>query len=318
MKFLALFCMAVLSCLAVAAQAQTPWQVYEGWPFDAKEAVRRQTETAEAMKQPVVLKIALGEKEGLTLNWRLIPAGKYMMGSPATESGHEGDENLHEETISDPFYMMETQMTFGQYRALMLKVPPVSGWDPNGDPPGVARGADPKLPVGTPYRDAVDRLLPTLAKLAPAGWKVMLPDQARIEYAARAGVATIGPGGDTPESAAPYVWSQENSEGVVHPVAQKQPNAWGLYDVVGNRWHWYWSGRHTLDSGDDGVLWHRVYGGDYIHTLNGNGTRLANIMVSDRPEGIRFALIRSETPLPKDHPETGAKATSQTLSVEGK
>jgi hypothetical protein len=61
-----------------------------------------------------------------------------------------------------------------------------------------------------------------------------------------------------------------------------------------------------------------IAGGDYNHTLNGNGTRLANIMVSDRPEGVRFALIRAETPLPKDHPETGAKATSQTLSVEGK
>ena len=219
---------AVVLPLVVVAQAQ-PWKLYDVWPFDAKEATRRQAETAQAIQQPIVLTTTLGERDAPTLNWRLIPAGKFTMGSPATEPGHEGDEGQHPETINEPFYMMETQLTVEQYRALM-----------HADPPSMAKDAEANLPVAVLYRDAVDQVLPALAKLAPAGWKVILPDQARLQYAARAGVATMTPGGDTPESAADFAWTRENSGKEPHPVAQKQPNAWGLYDVIGNRWHWFW------------------------------------------------------------------------------
>jgi formylglycine-generating enzyme required for sulfatase activity len=281
---------AVLSSLVLAASPDT-WQVYEGWPFDAQEAARRQAETAKALHQPVDLKISLSGKEGPTLNWRLIPAGKFTMGSPLTESGHEGDETLHQETIGDPFYMLETQLTVEQYRAIL-----------HADPPGTAKDADPKLPAGLTYREAVDNVLPALAKLAPAGWKVILPDRARLEYAARAGVATMSPGGDKPADAAPFAWSKENSENKVHPVAQKKPNAWGLYDVIGNRWHWFWLAAGGY--GDTSQKDHIVYGGNYACEVGGNGTRLANINISSRPEGARYALIRTDTPMPKGHPET--------------
>ncbi len=265
------------------------WQVYEGWPFDGQEAARRQAETAKTLSQPVDLKIPLAGKEGVTVHWRLIPAGKFIMGSPKTEPGHEGDETLHPETIAAPFYMMETQLTVEQYRAL-LRV----------DPPDMAKDADPRLPVAIRYRDAADNALPALARLAPAGWKVILPDRARLEYAARAGVATMSPGGDKPEDAAPYAWSRETFENKVHPVAQKKPNAWGLYDVIGNRWHWFWVAGGGY--GDASQKDHIVYGGNYASEVGGNGTRLANIMISSKPEGVRFALIRVDTPLPKGHP----------------
>ncbi len=294
LALMALTVAGVFSSLVLAAPPNA-WEAYEGWPFDAQEALRRQSETAKAINQPVELKIQMTGNEGPTLAWRLIPAGIFMRGSPPTEDGHEGDETLRRETIADPFYMMETQLTVEQYRGLL-----------QADPPGTAKDADPKLPAGIPYRDTVDIVLPALAKLAPPGWKVILPDRTRLEYAARAGVSTMTPGGDKREDAAPFAWSNENSENKVHPVAQKKPNAWGLYDVIGNRWHWFWE---TLGGyGDASQKEHIVYGGNYASSVGGNGVRLANIMISSKPEGARYALIRMDTPLPKGHPETGSAA----------
>jgi polyhydroxybutyrate depolymerase len=262
--------------------------IYFTWPFDGEEAKRRQQQTANALNVAVTLRTPLSGNDGPQLLWLLIPAGKFTMGSPESEDGHEGDERQHEETIAEPFYMMETQLTVGQYRALM-----------NAEP---AEGGSDDLPAGIPYRDTVDKVLPALAKLAPAGWKVILPDHARLEYAARAGIATMNPGGNKPEDGLPFAWSRENSDGKVHPVKQKGGNAWSLQDVIGNRWHWFWraGAGYGHDSPDD----HIVYGGSYRSESGGNGVRLANIMISRGAEGARFALIREDTTVPKGHRET--------------
>ena len=277
----------LLLLLLTAAVGDDPaWKVYDAWPFDAAEAARRQAETAKALTAPETLKIG-------SLTFRLIPAGKFELGSPKSEPGHEGDETLRPETIAEPFYMLETQLTVESYRELM-----------KADPPDTAADADPKLPAALPYRDAMDKVLPALAKASPRGWKAILPDRARLEYAARAGIATMNPGGNTEADADGYAWVKSNSENRMHPVAQKKPNAWGLYDVIGNRWHWVWVGA-TGGFGDLSTGNHLVYGGSYHTPASGNGARLANIMVSGKPEGARFALLRESTPLPKGHPETG-------------
>ena len=277
-----------------AGAAADVWRVFEGWPFDATEAAKRQAETAKAIGTADPLSVALGDGK-VSAKFRLMPAGKFMMGSPETEPGHEADEPLHAETVAEPFYMMETQLTLSAYRALF-----------NADSAETPAGADGQLPAALPYREAVDKVLPALAKAAPKGWKVILPDRARLEYAARAGVAAMNPGGNTEKDADPYVWYKGNSDNKVHPVAQKKPNAWGLYDVLGNRWHWYWAGPGPANNGDGSKGNHLIYGGAYNTPAAGNGARLANIMVSNRPEGVRYALIRQETPLPKGHPETGS------------
>ena len=286
----------LLAVLALAAaRADDPaWQAYEAWPFDATEAARRQAETAKAMGTPDPLKIPLGGASGPSLTFRLIPAGTFELGSPDTEPGHEGDERLRPEKIADPYYMMETQLTVEAYRALM-----------KADPPEATADSDPKLPAALPYRDVVDRVLPAIAKVTPKGWKVILPDRARLEFAARAGHPGMNPGGAAEADADAYAWVKSNSENKMHPVAQKKPNAWGLYDVIGNRWHWVWVGPGG-GYADGSAADHLVYGGSYHTPASGNGARLANIMISKKAEGAHFALLREATALPKGHPETGA------------
>ncbi len=114
-----------LLCAATAFGADAT--IYEDWPFDAAEAARRQTETSQATKHPIALKTPLAGNDGPTLTWRLIPAGKFIIGSPEGEPGHEGDERQRPEIIAQPFYMMETQMTVEQYRALMQADPSDQG-----------------------------------------------------------------------------------------------------------------------------------------------------------------------------------------------
>jgi hypothetical protein len=268
-----------------------PARVYEAWPFDAAEAVKRQNETAKTLGLADPLNLPVPGAKGLVVKFRLIPAGKFMMGSPTTEPGHEGDERLHPETVAEPYYVMETQLTVEAYRALSKNAK-------------FGVEDDAKLPAGLMYREAVDKALPAMAKLAPAGWRMILIDRVRLEYAARAGVAGMNPGGNQDKDADAYAWTSGNSGNKVHPVAQKKPNAWGLYDVLGNRWHWYWAGRaggYADSSKDD----HIVYGGSFNTPASGNGARLANINISRRPEGVRFALIPQEAPLPNGHPELG-------------
>ncbi|MCW8133632.1 MAG: SUMF1/EgtB/PvdO family nonheme iron enzyme [Planctomycetota bacterium] len=295
--------LSVLFLMSLRVAAGEAAKVYSEWPFDAAEAARRQAETAKATGLAVTLSTPLAGNGGPAVTWRLIPAGSFTMGSPNAEPGHEGDERQRPAKIAEPFYMMETQLTVEQYRAL-LSENPASGSE-----------REPQVPAGIPYRDTVDKVLPALARRAPAGWKVILPDQPRLEYAARAGAATMNPGGDKPEDAGAFAWTRENAGGKIHPVARKQPNAWGLYDVLGNRWHWFW--RPGAGYGDRSEKDHIVYGGNYRSGASGNGARLANIMISHDPEGVRFALIRADAPAPEGHPDTRAQALNPPAPAHG-
>jgi hypothetical protein len=286
---LAVVLLVAAAAAAPALIAAEPAKVYDAWPFDAAEAAKRQADTAKATGEVDPMGVRVGDA---VILFRLIPGGKFEQGSPKTEPGHEGDETIRPVTIDQPFYMMESQLTLAAYRALM-----------KADPPETPADAPPDLAAGVTYRDAMDHVLPALNKVAPPGWKVILPDQSRLEYAARAGVATMNPGGNTEKDADDYAWTKANSDNKVHPVKQKKPNAWGLYDVIGNRWHWVWAGP-TGGFGDGSKDNHLVYGGSYNTPANGNGARLANIMISKRAEGVRFALIREATAPPKGHPET--------------
>ncbi len=159
--------------------------------------------------------------DGVTMDFVYIPPGKFMMGGdrPQKEGDILADTPKHEVTLTRGFYLGKHEMTQAQYAAVMGKEQGKS-----------AQGPD--LPV--------DGVKPSRALLlcdelsAKTGREVRLPTEAEWEYAASAGTDTRWFFGDDPSKLGDYAWFKDNAEGKSHPVGQKKPNPWGLYDMYGN------------------------------------------------------------------------------------
>jgi formylglycine-generating enzyme required for sulfatase activity/tRNA A-37 threonylcarbamoyl transferase component Bud32 len=154
----------------------------------------------------------------------LIPAGELLMGSPDSDKDAAADEKpQHRVRIAWPFYLGMTEVTQGQYRKVM------------GQNPSRFQGAD-DLPV---ERVSADDATEFCAKLsAREGVSYRLPTEAEWEYACRAGSTTRYSFGDDEASLGEVAWYNGNSGNRTHPVGQKPPNAWGLYDMHGNLREW--------------------------------------------------------------------------------
>jgi formylglycine-generating enzyme required for sulfatase activity len=167
------------------------------------------------------------EKKTITntigMNLALIPAGEFMMGSPETEKERfdiEGPQ--HRVKITKAFYMGTTEVTQAQWKAVM------------GANPSHFQGDD--FPVETVSWDDCQEFLKKLS--AKEGKTYRLPTEAEWEYACRAGSTTRFNAGDDDNALDGAGWYGGNSENKTHPVGQKKPNAWGLYDMHGNVWEW--------------------------------------------------------------------------------
>jgi formylglycine-generating enzyme required for sulfatase activity len=98
-----------------------------------------------------------------------------------------------------------------------------------------------KLPVeDVSWDEAMDfcRKLSDLSEEKASGRIYRLPTEAEWEYACRAGTTTRWYCGDDEDELGRVAWCDANSDDQTHPVGEKQPNAWGLYDMHGNVWEW--------------------------------------------------------------------------------
>jgi formylglycine-generating enzyme required for sulfatase activity len=216
---------------AEAEQKERERMVAEAKAKSEAEQKERERMVAEAKAKAEAIKAAFvasngGDTIALAPNVEMTVAyigpGSFTMGSSSNEEAHSSDENQVEVTLSQSFWLAKTEVTQAQWEAVM------------GSHPSEFKG--PNLPVeNVSWGDAQAFIAKLNEKqILPQGWKFALPTEAQWEYACRAGEKGPYSGGSLDEVG----WYAGNSDSKTHEVAQKKPNALGLYDMHGNVFEW--------------------------------------------------------------------------------
>ncbi len=159
----------------------------------------------------------------------VIPAGTFTMGSSDQEAGRTSDESpLHGVTIAKPLAVSKYSVTFDDWDACVAV-----GGCPAVSASGFGRGVSPVIDVN--WREA-KLYAAWLSRMTNRPYRLLT--EAEWEYAARAGTTTRYSFGDDAAELGQYAWYDGNSGSRPHPVGEKKPNAFGLYDVHGNVWQW--------------------------------------------------------------------------------
>ena len=172
---------------------------------------------------------------GMEFMW--IPAGRFLMGSPADEEGRSADELQHEVRISEGFWMGKYEVTQGEWEAVM------------GANQSFFEDCGPQCPVEMVSWLGTEEFIQRLnGRESGKGYRYRMPMEAEWEYAARAGTTGARYG-----ELGLITWCKRNSGFETHPVGQKRSNAWGLHDMLGNVWEWTgdWYGRYPSGSVTD-------------------------------------------------------------------
>ena len=246
-------CLLVLAVVAVGMILLIYWPIYQSGREQRRESQTKYSEWLEQRGQgkgPVYwdnIAFSIGMK------FVPIPAGTFMMGSPANEPGRFDNEGLqHPVTLRRSYSMQTTEVTQGQWKAIM------------GHNPSRFRDCGDDCPVENVSWDDAQKFISRLNAMAGTE-KYRMPTEAEWEYACRAGTTTAIYSGEMPivgEQSAlaldPIAWYGGNScvqyrgddcskwkgkqykcsKCGTHPVGRKQPNTWGLYDMLGNVSEW--------------------------------------------------------------------------------
>ncbi len=201
------------------------------------------------LKRAVVSRQGQRITNGLGMEFVYIQPGTFIMGSPTNEPGRDSVEAQHRVTLTKGFYMQTTEVTQGQWKALM------------GSNPSRFKSCGDNCPVEKVSWKAVQKFIRKLNR-REGGATYRLPTEAEWEYTARAGSDTAFANGVISELKCGYdsnldamgwycgnagvrysgcydasTWGGPKCVGT-HRVAQKRPNAWGVYDMHGNVFEW--------------------------------------------------------------------------------
>jgi len=231
-----------------------------------------------------------------------IPAGEFMMGSPDNEKdrGFRGDGRegpVHKVRLTKPFYLGKYEVAQAQWASVTDSNPSHLKGDRN--PVEMVNWLD--------CQDFIKNLNSSLALPLGEGRgegasRFALPTEAQWEYACRSGTQTRFCFGDDLDyrELADHAWFNANSGGRTHPVGEKKPNAWGLYDISGNVWEWCkdWYGTYSKEpvadpSGPAGGERRANRGGawDYAPAYSRSAYRNHDLPdTKDKCVGLRIAL----------------------------
>ncbi len=241
-----------------------------------------------------------------------VPAGAFTLGSPEGEMSRDADEAQRRVTLTRPLLARRTEITQQEWVDLL------------GDNPSLTPGADrPVEQVSWVDAATFANAVSTAEGLAPCytiegvdvawpegldceGWR--LPTEAEWEYLARAGTtshtfieAEMRPLTDA-------AWLRENSQGTTQPVGDKAPNAFGLFDVLGNVWEWVWDAYAPYPAGPlvdplgpaEGAA--RVARGGGFNSLPRllRSANRADFEPATRVQDLGLRLVRTAPPAPED------------------
>jgi formylglycine-generating enzyme required for sulfatase activity len=207
---------------------------------------------AEPSELPTIVEpFTLPEKQfavelapGISLDFVGIPPGSFMMGNNSL------GVRRHRETIAKAFYLGTYEVTQAQWQAVM------------GNNPSLNKGS-PDLPVDRVDWDQCQAFLRKLnERFAHTNMIFALPTEAQWEFACRAGATMRIESTDNLDKIADYAWFAANSALETHPVGQKRPNPWGLYDMHGNVAEW--CANNATNIADD-----QIPAGDEFHVVRG-------------------------------------------------
>ena len=232
--------------------------------------------------------------DGVEYAFRWCPAGKFMMGSPGSESSRYDDEGpRHEVTLTKGFWMLETEVTQAMWKSV------------TGDNPSHFKGDN--LPVENVSWDDCQKFCRKLS--SKIGLEISLPTEAQWEYACRAG--TITPfsfgstlNGDNANCDGNYPYGTSTNGQYLQktaPVKSYAPNAWGLYDMHGNVWEWcqdwkddYPSGSVTDPTGPNSGSSRVLRGGCWVSlALSCRSVSRSRLLPDGRNDVVGFRVVGS-------------------------